>query len=238
MRLLVALLLLISAAMTQAQTIETRLDGAIARFEGPTDRYGHRIMGDLPEWSRLCLETKGIEACIDLPETSVFEDIAPRLADMDGDGTPEAVVVESSTHAGASLVIYQRVETSLKRVSTPAIGRRNRWLSPVGIADFNADGKMDVAYVETPHLGKVLKIYSWNDGHLILSATASGLSNHRIGDETITSGIRDCGKGPEIVLPSGNWTRVYSGRFEDGQLEFEELGRFTGQKDFVEYLSC
>jgi len=238
MRFLMGLLLLFSAAMTQAETIETRRDGAVARFEGPTDRYGHGIMGDLPEWSRLCLETNGVEACIDLPETSVFEDIAPRLADMDGDGTPEAVVVESTTRAGASLVIYQRVGTSLKRVSTPAIGRRNRWLSPVGISDFDRDGRMDVAYVETPHLGKVLKIYSWNDGHLVLLASATGLSNHRIGDETITSGLRNCGNGPEIVLPNGNWTRVFSGSFEGGSLKFKELGRFEGQKKFSEYLSC
>lgn len=238
MRTVLGLLLLLCAVSVQAQTIETRSDGAIARFEGPTNRYGHGIMGDLPEWSRLCLETSSVEACIDLPETSVFEDIAPRLADMNGDGAPEAIVVESTTRAGASLVVYQREGTRLERIATPPIGRRNRWLSPVGIADFNQDGRMDVAFVETPHLGKVLKIYTWNDGHLVLLASATGLSNHRIGDETITSGLRQCGQGTEIILPNGNWTRVFSGRFSEGQLEFQELGRFTGIENFEKYLAC
>ena len=238
MRFSLGLLLLVCAASVQAQTIETRGDGAVARFEGPTNRYGHGIMGDLPEWSRLCLETSGVEACVDLPETSVFEDMMPRLADMDGDGIPEVIVVESTTRSGASLVIYQRDGIRLKRISTPPIGRRNRWLSPVGIADFNQDGRMDVAFVETPHLGKVLKIFSWNDGHLVLLASATGLSNHRIGDETITSGLRECGGRTEIILPNGNWTRVFSGRFSDGQLEFEELGRFTGIENFADYLAC
>ena len=236
MRLL-ALVFAACAGTAGAQSVETRSDNAIASFEGATDRYGHGIMGNLPEWSRLCLTHGFSSACVTLPQTSVFEDIAPRLADMDGDGRDEAIVVESTTAGGAALVVYRRDGDRLERIATPPIGRRNRWLSPIGIADFDQDGRMDVAYVEKPHLSKVLKIYSWAGDHLKLIAKATSFSNHRIGDETITSGLRECGRGVEMIVPDGNWQRVYAGRFEKGQLVFEELGPMqNGSVD--QYLTC
>ena len=219
------------------QNVVTTSENAVASFEGPTSRYGHAIMGNLPEWSQLCLSHGADRACVTLAETSVFEDISPRLADMDGDGLDEAVVVESTFTGGASLVVYKRDGDRLERIATPPIGRRNRWLSPIGIADFDSDGRMDIAYVEKPHLAKELKIYSWAGDHLKLIARATSFSNHRIGDETITSGMRDCGRGPEMIVPDGKWSRVYSGRFDDGQLVFEELGPMRGAT-VDRYLSC
>lgn len=220
-----------------AQSVETVSGSARASFEDATSRYGHGIMGNLPEWSRLCLSNNADEACVTLPETSVFEDIAPRLADMDGDGQPEAVVVESSISAGAALVVYGLDGAKLWRVSTPPIGRRNRWLAPIGIADFDQDGRMDIAFVEKPHLDKTLKIYAWDAGVLKLTVRATSFSNHRIGDEFITSGLRECGSGPEMIVPDGTWSRVYSGRFDAGQLQFQELGPMQLNR-FASYLEC
>jgi len=225
------------AGAVSAQTVEISSENAVASFEGPTARYGHAIMGDLPEWSRLCLSHGADRACVTLAETSIFEDIAPRLADMDGDGLDEAVVVESSFSGGASLVVYRLEDGRLERISTPPIGRRNRWLSPIGIADFDRDGRMDVAFVEKPHLSKELKIYSWAGNHLKLIAKATSFSNHRIGEETITSGLRDCGRGIEMIVPDGAWKRVYSGFFDSGQLVFEELGPYRAGR-FESYLNC
>ena len=143
MRWLAALLVWASAA--QAQVVEVHDGDALARFENPTNRYGHGIMGDLPEWGRLCLMNAGQIACVDLPETSVFEDIAPRLADLDGDGWMEAVVIESSVTGGASLVVYRLEKGKLQRIATSPIGQRNRWLAPAGIADFDGDGYIEIA---------------------------------------------------------------------------------------------
>ena len=40
------------------------------------------------------------------------------------------------------------------------------------------------------------------------AARLPGLTNHRIGDTTITSTARNCGAGPEVVLPNADWTRL------------------------------
>lgn len=56
-------------------------------------------------------------------KSDVFEDTAPRLLDVDADGSPEVVVVQSNARLGVKLAIYD--ETGLV-VVTPNIGRSNR----------------------------------------------------------------------------------------------------------------
>ena len=221
-----------------AQTVETRLGGTVARFENPTTRYGHNVLGDLPEWGRLCLHHRGRGTCIELPQTSVFEDIEPRLADFNDDGVAEAVVVESSVRGGASLVVYGLTTDGYTRVATPPIGRRNRWLAPIGIEDFNSDGQKDVAYVETPHLGKTIKIWTVGDNELTLLAQIPGFTNHRIGDRHVTSGVRDCGAGPEIVIPDEFWTNVKGLTLRDGKVLVRDLGPYDDDVRFETYVAC
>jgi len=225
LRWLAALLVWASAA--QAQVVEVRDGDALARFENPTNRYGHGIMGDLPEWGRLCLMNAGQIACVDLPETSVFEDIAPRLADLDGDGWMEAVVIESSVTGGASLVVYRLEKGKLQRIATPPIGQRNRWLAPAGIADFDGDGYIEIAYVDRPHLAKILRVWRYKDGRLEQLAAAAGITNHRIGEDFITGGVRDCGDGPEMVLADAQWQSVIAVRFDGNELQAEAVEPFS-----------
>src|SRR5690606_33675671 len=125
-----------------------------------------------------------------LPHTRVFEDIEPRLADLDGDGAPEAIVVETDLDRGARLAVY---DAGGLVAATPFIGRRHRWLAPVGAADLDGDGRVEIAYVETPHLGKTLKIVRLVGDDLQPVAEAPGLTNHRIGDPFIQGRIATCG---------------------------------------------
>lgn len=163
----------------------------------------------------------------------------PRLADMDQDGAPEAVVIETGLNSGASLAIYKISERGLKQVTaTPPIGRAFRWLAPVGVADFNGDGEMDVAYVEKPHLSKKLKVWSLRDGALRQIAQARELTNHRIGDETIAGGVRHCGRVPEMITLNGDWSRIISTSFEDGELVFKDLGANHGPNSLEQALGC
>ena len=206
---------------------------AKAWYDKDSDIYGHRIMGSIAEHLRLNAElTDGTVVTLDLAAggkpTHVFEDMAPRLADMDGDGLPELVVVETDVTAGAALAIYGLLDGGLKKLAeTPHIGSPFRWLAPVGVGDFNGDGRMDVAYVDRPHLAKLLRVWSFDGSSLIEIARASGLTNHRIGDEVITGGVRTCGGQDQMVVLSGDWKRIFVARFEGGKLKLDAQGAFT-----------
>ena len=216
------------------------LDGYRACYEAPTDRYPHGVLGDDLEWGALRLTGPGgRDLVLTLPEDRVFEDIAPRLADLNGVAPPEIVTVESTQTGGAALSIWQEDRGALVPYARTAdIGMRFRWLAPVGIADLTGDGGLDIAYVETPHLAGTLRVWSFAAGGLTEMASVAGLSNHRIGDETISGGIRDCGTGLEMITADLGWTRLVATRLEAGALVHRDLGPLGGMSDFDDALAC
>ncbi|MEO0999549.1 MAG: VCBS repeat-containing protein, partial [Pseudomonadota bacterium] len=149
-----------------------------AAYEAPTTRYPHGVLGDRIEYGTLVLRGEGGEWRVTLPETRVFEDIAPRVVELDGDPGPEVLVVEADLERGAALVAYEpgAEGTLIRRGATRHIGRRFRWLSPAGVADFDGDGRPDVAYVETPHLGKTLRFVTLEGARFVEIASAGGFS--------------------------------------------------------------
>ncbi|WP_151979566.1 MULTISPECIES: FG-GAP repeat domain-containing protein [unclassified Roseovarius] len=217
---------------------------AAARFEGPDDSYPHRIMGQIHERRVLAVrDASGMEIRYDLRQGSepsnVFEDIAPRLVDADGDGQTDVVVVESSPTQGAQLAIYSlRRGHLVKSAATPHIGIRFRWLAPAAIADLNGDGITEIAYVETPHLGKTLRVWSWAPGGLTQVASLKGVTNHRIGDEVIWGGLRDCGLGPEIIVADAGFREVVAVAFDGADLTARPLGIMATQEGFAQALAC
>lgn len=222
--------------------------GMHAVLASPVNRYGHGILGETPEWGALWFLVQGspqhgpyVFAEYTLPESRIFEDITPRLVDVDGDGSPEIVVVETDIKRGARLSVYA-VDMAEPKIfllaATPAIGTAYRWLAPVGVADFNGDGLMDFAYVDRPHLAKTLRVWSLKDGKLQETANLRGVSNHNIGDESITGGVRDCGNGPEMVLVDAGWGDVLAVRLNGDKLRKTTLGRYTGPKSVARALRC
>ncbi|WP_424927809.1 FG-GAP repeat domain-containing protein [Amaricoccus tamworthensis] len=180
-----------------------------------TDRYPHGALGDPVEAGGIAVHTRRGRAdglcpiVVELPPNRVFEDAMPRIADLDGDGRNEVVVVESDAGKGARLTAWGLRGARLKRIaSTPWIGRPNRWLAPVGIADLTGDGRLEVAYVETPHLGKTLRLVALRNGRFVELASASNLTNHRFGEPWMDGGIRDCfdDAPAKIVTANGDWT--------------------------------
>lgn len=206
-----------------------------ARLVAPTDRYGHDVLGGIPRWSALGIG--GLRA--DLPETLVFEDVAPRLWDVDGDGRPEVVVVEAHVARGARLAVWSADGGRLRRVAaTPFIGAPHRWLAPAGIADFDGDGRVEIAYVDRPHLARELVFVRLSGDRLEEVARGPGLTNHRIGDAFIAGGLRDCGAGPELVLAAPDWRRARIVRLGPDGVMARDGGAIAGPAGLAALRAC
>ncbi len=201
--------------------------GAVAVAEGmgvvaawyacPTQRYRHAVLGDDIEGGCLMVrDSEGNEYAHTLDEQYVFEDVTPRIADMDGDGRNDIVTIRSDVDAGAALVMYHLAKdesgTMLEELAaTPPIGRANRWLAPAGIADFNNDGRNDVAYVQTPHIGGILRVWTMLDQGFTEVARVAGLSNHSIGSKrvSISRVLDDNDDGvADIAIPDQSGTQT------------------------------
>lgn len=187
-----------------------------AELEQPTDRYDHAVLGDALEWAALRI-TLSLQGCagscsdrkdlrVTLPPRRVFEDVTARVVDVDGDHLPEVVVVETDIRRGAMLSVYG-AEGQLIAQTRP-LGQPHRWLAPAGVGDFDGDGRLEIAYVDRPHLARELVFVRLLDGALVELARLPGLTNHRIGDDFISGGLRDCGQGAQVVLASGDWSRL------------------------------
>ncbi len=208
-----------------------------ARFAEPTARYPHAVLGDEIEYGALVLKYLPGHAkyTIRLPEERVFEDIEPRLVDIDQDGKREVMLVESHKAKGARLALYNGGGLI---AATPYIGTRFRWLAPLGAADLDRDGHIEVAYIDRPHLAKTLRVWRFKDGTLTEIATLPGLTNHKIGWDYIPGGIRSCGDTPEMVLASANWSRIMAVSLADGTLHAKDIGAYTGPESLNRALTC
>ncbi len=208
-----------------------------ARYLEPTTRYAHGVLGDTIEHGALELSYGGGESprLIRLPKTRVFEDTEPRLVDVDSDGRSEVMVVESHQNQGARLAIYNGFGLI---AATPYIGRRSRWLAPVGASDLDGDGAIEIAYVDRPHLAKVLRVWRFEKGELIEVASLDGVTNHRIGERDIAGGIRNCGKGPEMIVARADWQRLIAVTFDGSKLSADEIAPHSGRESFTNAMAC
>lgn len=198
---------------------------AAAWLADPTERYGHAALGDRLEASSLVVRTaEGGQLVHRLPEPEVFEDLTPRLVDLDQDGRDEVMVVRTHRDFGAALALYGLSDDGrlVEKASTPPLGLPNRWLNPVGAADIDGDGALEVVTVETPHVGGVLRVWDWQDGALVRGASAGGVSNHALRSPVLgLHALADVdGDGlPDVAVPSQSRRdlRVFS--FADGRAE-------------------
>jgi hypothetical protein len=162
-------------------------DIARAWLAQPTGRYPHGVFGDEVEAGTLVVETAaGAQHAYRLDDGSVFEDVSPRLADLDADGRDEVWTMRSDFFAGARLEAYGLQDGKLVRqFAADPIGLGFRWLNPIGVADFDGDGVREAAYVQTPHIGGIVTIVRASGERLVRVARLSGYSNHAMGSPAL-----------------------------------------------------
>ncbi len=207
-----------------------------AWFSGPTSRYGHGVLGDAIEAEAITAElADGSIVAAVLEPSAVFEDRTPRLVDVNNDGHDEILVVKSYLRKGAAVSLVGQVDDQLQILAeAPAIGIANRWLNPVGAADFDGDGTSEIAVVITPHIGGTLQLYEWQGNRLIADHNAFGFSNHAMGSRELgLSAILDVNHDGvmDIIVPDAGRTTLVATSFNNAKAHtlarIDVTGRFT-----------
>jgi hypothetical protein len=157
-----------------------------------------------------------------LPLHRVFEDLQPRLIDLDQDGKDELILIESDALQGAALVVFGlRGEALVELARSPHTGSTFRWLNVVGAADFEGrlDGKLDLAAVITPHVGGVLTLYRYRPPHLVPFAKAIDVSNHTMGspEQALSVIVRSVNPPPTVIIPDMSLRALHALRWQSGK---------------------
>lgn len=203
----------------------------------PNQRYDHAILGDSFEAGGLAINTADKRRLeILLPENSVFEDRMARLVDLDGDGKNEIVAVRTYIDRGAAIAIYGvREKEIVELAQSKPIGLSHRWLNPVAAADFNGDGKVELAWVETPHIGGILKVARLtglgSKRQLETIAKLRGFSNHIIGSRELLQGVTFDWDGDginDIILPGARRQTIRVVSFVSGKLKVIDEMKIDG----------
>nr|WP_319949199.1 VCBS repeat-containing protein [uncultured Shimia sp.] len=207
-----------------------------ATYADPTTRYDHGILGDAIEFESLVLKLgDGRTVRIRLPDTRVFEDVAPRLADVDGDGAPEVIAIETDLSKGARLSVYGAQGLI---AATPFIGRTHRWLAPIGAADLDGDGQIELAYIDRPHLARTLRVWRFQSGALVHLWDQQGLTNHKIGQDYISGGLRACEAKIEMITVNRDWSRIMATSFDGTRTHSRDIGAYRGRASLATALAC
>jgi hypothetical protein len=230
-----------------SQAVRGYKDIAWAWLGTPTTRYPHKALGSATHAATLHVlahTPQGTlrELVYTLPFNRVFEDLTVRLADLNEDGRDEMIVIESDALRGSSLVVLGLRElpakTPAKNPVTSAAKLQNSmgiiemarsaatggtfyWLNPVGVADFDGDGHLDIASVTTPHVGGILNLYHYRPPLLEAFAKVMDVSNHRMGDpeQDLAVIVELPGLRPTVIVPDMSLTALHALRWEASEVK-------------------
>jgi len=200
--------------LPDAEPVVVDLDGRhggahIAVLAGPdAQRYPHAVLGDGIEATRVVwLERHSLDPLrsLRLGAPEVFEDRQLRPWRLPDGRTGLVTVRSGPSGAQLAVVAASRSDPAALEVaaSGPAIGTRNRWLSPASVGPDDAQ----IWTVHTPHIGGVLHRYRHQGGTLVSEVVVTGFTNHRLGARDLDVSAR---VGPWLLLSMQDWRSARS----------------------------
>ncbi len=247
----------LAQAASAPSAAKSRLPGSVASkgthdiawvwLAAPTARYPHTSMGSVLHAGSVHVQSRtGQIFEWVLPKQRVFEDTQPRIVDLDGDGLDEVILIEADIERGAALVSYGLRATASGKVQLQELARSSflghpfRWLNPIGFADFDGDGKLDIASVTTPHIGGVLTLYRYAPPRIEAFAKAMDVSNHRMGDPNLQMHaiVNLLGVRPTLIVPDMTLRSLHALRWEGSgaQGAWKELADVKPLAGRIKYL--
>ena len=208
-----------------------------AQYAMPSGNYKHGILGDEIEAKQLVVVVDSVFYAHKLSKDFVFEDIRPRLYDVDGDSKLEFITIRSNVSKGAGIAIYKIIDEQLvEYAQVPEIGTSHRWLNIVAINDLDNDGVVELVWIETPHIGGILKVAKIKAGTLEVLTERAQYSNHAIGVRNLClSVLTKQLKGKVFYVPNQTRDKIKGFTFSNNELlVFEEI---TQAVDFSQSLA-
>ena len=197
-----------------------------AQYVNPTDKYTHGVIGDRIEAEGMVVAVDGVFYELQLNEDQVFEDIRPRLYDVDGDGQLEFITIRTNVATGAGIAIYKIRNNQLEEyASVTEIGSFSRWLNIVAIDDLDDDGTVELVWVQTPHIGGILKVAKISPGVLQVLDEEIQYSNHGLGERNLCMSVLTDQSGTKVFyVPTQSRDSIVGFSFEnDNLILFEEI---------------
>lgn len=230
----------ITLAQGESSSQNALPDGEISRFGrftawliNPTTRYNHGVLGDAIEAGGFIIKRDSDRLVYRLPHNAVFEDRRVRLVDFDDDGVPEAIIVKSYLRRGAAIAVYRIQADRIEPLAeSEAIGISNRWLNPIGVADFAGTGKLMIAAIVTPHLVGSLRLYQISGRTLEEVARLDGYTNHILGERDLDLARvvkMNASELPLILTPSLNRRELAAISLREGTLKVVQKWSFDSQ---------
>ena len=222
--------------LPEQQIAHDQAQSVYAQYAEPTKRYSHGILGDAIEAQALVVAVDGKFYEHRLGEQYVFEDIRPRLFDVDQDGELEFITIRSHLSKGAGIVIYKLSEAKLIEYAVlEEIQTANRWLNIATLHDIDSDGVVELVWIETPHIGGILKIARIVPGRLEVIDTKRYFSNHAIGERNLCLSILSKRAGQTVFyVPNQKRDSIVGFVFKDNRLQ--EVERRSHTTDFSQSL--